>query len=899
MAAASELAHDAPPAVARPSVKGKFLFAGDEKLYVRGVTYGTFGLDSAGNEIHDIGVVERDFAAMAAHGINAVRVYTVPPVWLLDAAWRHGLRVMVGLPWEQHVDFLAERERADAIERRVRESVRACAAHPALLCFAIGNEVPAPIVRWLGARRVEAFLERLYLAVKAEDPDALVTYVNYPSTEYLRLPFVDILCFNVYLESQEGLDAYLARLHNLGGDRPVIMGEIGLDSRRNGEETQADALDWQVRSAFAAGCAGAFVFAWTDAWHRGGHEITDWDFGLTRRDRRPKPALEAVSRAFAEVPFPPEMDWPRVSVVCCSYNGHRTIRDTLAGLRALRYPDYEVIVVDDGSTADEVARIVCEYPEAHLIRTENRGLSAARNTGMQAATGEIVAYIDDDAFPDPHWLHYIGAAFRKTDFVGVGGPNIPLADDGPIADCVAHAPGGPVHVLLSDTEAEHIPGCNMAFRKSALEAIGGFDPQFRAAGDDVDLCWRLQERGGKLGFSPAALVWHHRRNSVKTYWRQQRGYGKAEAMLERKWPEKYNTAGHIPWAGRIYASYLTQALGWRNARIYHGTWGTALFQSVYQPAPSSFRSLLMMPEWYLVIFAFAALSAVGVLWEPLLLALPFLGVAIAALVTHAASSAWGLTFPSLPSSRRGRFKRYTLTTVLHIIQPLARLNGRLREGLTPWRRVAGGLAIPRSRSAVLWSERWQAPEARLHALESSLRAQRATTARGGDFDRWDLEVRGGMLGAVRLFTTVEEHGAGRQLTRIRIWPWCSGGVLWLTLLFAVLASSAVVNGAVTAAVVLGALAAIITLRPVFECARAMSATLRAIQQVQAVPMVAAPAAVAPGEREVGLTIVVEGSASGAAGDESPTGKQAPVSRWRAPLAAFRRQAPPDGARLQG
>lgn len=122
-------------------------------------------------------------------------------------------------------------------------------------------------------------------------------------------------------------------------------------------------------------------------------------------------------------------------------------------------------------------------------------------------------------------------------------------------------------------------------------------------------------------------------------------------------------------------------------------------------------------------------------------------------------------------------------------------------------------------------------------------------------------------------------------------------MLWLTLLFAVLASSAVVNGAVTAAVVLGALAAIITLRPVFECARAMSATLRAIQQVQAVPMVAAPAAVAPGEREVGLTIVVEGSASGAAGDESPTGKQAPVSRWRAPgrvqaAGAAGRSAPP-------
>src|SRR5207244_1210027 len=161
--------------------------------------------------------------------------------------------------------------------------------------------IPAPIVRWYGRRRVERFLERLYRAAKAEDPDGLVTYVNNPSTEYLQLPFVDFLCFNVYLESQQSLEAYLARLQNVAGDRPLIMAEIGLDSRRNGEEAQARTLDWQVRTAFAAGCAGAFVFAWTDEWFRGGAEVDDWCFGLTRRDRGPKPALAAVSRACREI----------------------------------------------------------------------------------------------------------------------------------------------------------------------------------------------------------------------------------------------------------------------------------------------------------------------------------------------------------------------------------------------------------------------------------------------------------------------------------------------------------------------------------------------------------------------------------------------------------------------
>ena len=295
-------------------MRGKFLFAGDEKFFVRGVTYGTFRPNAHGGE-YDRGAVERDFAEMAKHHINAVRVYTVPPRWLLDAASRHGLRVMVGLPWEQHVAFLDDQKRVSSIEERVRMAARACAGHPAILCYAIGNEIPASIVRWHGARRVERFLERLYHTVKAEDPRALVTYVNYPSTEYLQLDFVDVVCFNVYLESAEQLVPYLARLQNLAGDRPLLLAEVGLDSRRHGEAAQAAALSGRFAPAFASGCAGAFVFAWTDEWHRGGFDIDDWDFGLTTRDRQPKPALAAVrdalrrSRFRRDLPGPGSRSW--------------------------------------------------------------------------------------------------------------------------------------------------------------------------------------------------------------------------------------------------------------------------------------------------------------------------------------------------------------------------------------------------------------------------------------------------------------------------------------------------------------------------------------------------------------------------------------------------------------
>jgi hypothetical protein len=129
--------------------------------------------------------------------------------------------------------------------------------HPAVLMFALGNEIPASIVRWHGSPRVEQFIERLYHTAKEQDPSKLVTYVNYPTTEYLHLPFLDLFCFNVYLEAQTQLEAYLARLQSLAGEKPLLLTELGLDSRRNGMGNQAHTLSWQLPTAFAAGCAGA------------------------------------------------------------------------------------------------------------------------------------------------------------------------------------------------------------------------------------------------------------------------------------------------------------------------------------------------------------------------------------------------------------------------------------------------------------------------------------------------------------------------------------------------------------------------------------------------------------------------------------------------------------------
>ena len=801
---------------------GKFIQVGDDRLWVAGATYGTFAPDADGDQFGTPEAVDGDFRAMAASGVNAVRTYTVPPAWLLDAALRHGLWVMVGLPWEQHVAFLEDRGRAAAIEDRVREGVRACAGHPALLCFAIGNEIPAPVVRWHGRGPVERFLERLYRAAKDEDPGALVTYVNFPSTEYLELPFADFVCFNVYLEERDRLAVYLARLQNLAGERPLVMAEIGLDSARNGREEQARSLEWQVTTAFESGCAGTFVFAWTDEWHRGGEPIEDWDFGLTDRSRRPKPALHAVERAYSDLPFPVDMTWPSISVVVCSHNGEATLDECLAGVGALSYPRFETIVVDDGSS-DRTGEIAAAHG-ARVIRTENRGLSAARTTGAVEATGEIVAYLDDDAWPDPDWLKYVALALETTDHAGVGGPNLPVPGDGLIAGAVANAPGGPVHVLLSDTVAEHIPGCNMAYRRDRLLAIGGFDAQFRVAGDDVDVCWQLQERGWTLGFHAAAMVWHHRRGSVRAFWRQQRGYGRAEALLERKWPEKYNAPGHLTWAGRLYGRGAT-SLG--RSRVYYGIWGSGAFQPGLERPQPQLAALAAAPEWYLVVAGLAAIVALGALAPPLLLALPLLVAAAALLVVQAVRGAIAAdTGEGSPPRRLGMG---TLTTLLVLMQPAARLTGRLARGLSPWRRARlAGFGAPRRRTEAVWFERWRSFPDRLTTLEAALRSTGARVRRGGAFDRWELDARAGAVGGVRLRAVLEEHGRGRQLLRVRLSPHVPrAGRLAMALAATGLAASALAGSWMTA-LVMGSLLVLLALGAVAECGRATAAALTAL-----------------------------------------------------------------------
>lgn len=653
-----------PPATSpvRVTVDGKFFRLGEKKFYLKGVSYGPFEPNSTDGTFASREQTAHDFAQIRELGANLIRVYYVPPRWFLDVASEHGLKVLVDIPWGKHLCFLDSKKQKEDAREAVRVAARACAGHTAVFAYSIANEIPPDVVRWSGAKAVSEFIDELIAEAKAIDPDCLCTFTNYPPTEFLRPQTLDFLCFNVYLHHQQPFKNYLARLQMIADSKPLVLGEFGIDSTREGEPRKCEILSWQIETTFRAGLAGTVVFSYTDDWWRGGHVIEDWAMGLTTRDRQRKDSFRAVQKMFRLAPYFPLARYPRVSVIVASYNAERTLKACLDSLERLNYPDYEVILVDDGS-ADSTPQIAAAHPQAIYFRhAENLGLSVARNTGLSASTGEIIAYTDADCRPDPDWLYYLVGDLLDSEFDGIGGHNFLPPDDSTLAATVLVSPGGPAHVMLTDRQAEHIPGCNMAFYKWALEEIGGFDPIFRQAGDDVDVCWRLQQRGYEIGFSPGGFVWHYRRSTVHAYLKQQYGYGEAEALLVRKHPEYFNMFGGSMWRGRIYTS-SKHGIIVRPPIIYHGVFGSSWFQTLYVSQPAGLLSFFSSLEYHVLVTLPLFILSSSVHWLfPLAITSLLLSLGVCAVAGFQAE---------LPRTKRRWWSR-PMVGLLYFLQPIVR-----------------------------------------------------------------------------------------------------------------------------------------------------------------------------------------------------------------------------------
>jgi glycosyltransferase involved in cell wall biosynthesis len=749
----------------------KFFFEGERKFFVKGITYGPFKPDAEGNYLGQPEQVDVDLRMMREIGINLVRIYHAPPRWFLDRCADAGIRVLITLPWAKHIEFLRERAARKSITDAVREAVSDHASHPAVFGYLVGNEISSTMVRWLGVRRVIEFIEHLIRVGRALDPQVLFSYATYPPTEYLLPQNVDFFCFNVYLHNQREFESYLLRLQNLSEERPLILGEFGMDTARHSEEEQAEMLSWHLDSVVKCGLAGTIFFSWTDEWFTGDQEITDWAFGIVTRDRKPKKAYYILGDKIGrdQTPVPPLAlpGAPFVSVIVCSYNGGRTLAACLDSLGKLNYPRYEVILVDDGST-DDTAYIAAQSPRVRYIRQDNHGLSHARNTGAAAANGDVFAYTDSDCMADVDWLSYLISALLSGNYAGVGGANVTPPAQNWVQACVAAAPGGPNHVLLTDTIAEHIPGCNMAFYRWAFDSIGGFDVEYHKAGDDVDFCWRLQQAGSVIAFSPAAIVWHHRRLTVLAFFRQQDGYGEAESLLRFKHLIFFGPTGTAKWRGQIYG---TPRFSWFLNRpiVYHGVFGEGFFQSLYPTPQSEIANYLSSVEWFaLTIFLFG----LGI-FLPSLRIVPYLmfGGTLAVALSYMLRARIEPRFDTVHAR--------LLVMFLAFVQPLARGWSRYftwlhfkrtprsviskHEQLPPGASFAGSLG-----RRTFWSKDGRDRHYLLGAMFDLLEEEGWRYSVDTGWKDWDIQIYGNFWWSIVLQTVTEYHGPGECLTRVRL-----------------------------------------------------------------------------------------------------------------------------------
>jgi hypothetical protein len=244
------------------------------------------------------------------------------------------------------------------------------------------------------------------------------------------------------------------------------------------------------------------------------------------------------------------------------------------------------------------------------------------------------------------------------------------------------------------------------------------------------------------------------------------------------------------------------------------------------------NALLLAPEAYLAIGMLMVLVALGAAWTPLLVLAPVLAVVAGALAARSVMTATRARFPTRGLSAVETFRRRALTALLHVAQPLVRLEGRLRHGLTPWRRFSRpGRRLPVTARLERWSEEWVDPVEWVRRFEAGITAAGAVVRRGGEFDDWDIETRGGVLAGARTTTAVEEHGSGRQLVRGRCRPTFSGPALALMIVLAALAVAAALDGAPIAAIALGVAAAALALRTLAEASSALELTAEVVSGV--------------------------------------------------------------------
>ena len=234
---------------------------------------------------------------------------------------------------------------------------------------------------------------------------------------------------------------------------------------------------------------------------------------------------------------PPRDEDPTISIIVPVKNSARTVRDLMDSLMGLDYDrDKLEIVVVDGKSSDGTKKIVSDYPVL-LVDEEGRGLNGARNTGIKRSTGQIIAYTDGDCVVPPDWASSIAKNFRDPNVSFVGGPVKGYDPEGFLSTYMDETFFNAKPVFRwrreeTDLSLLNFPaGCNMAFRRSALDKVNYFDERIDYGFDDLDPVERLGSRGFKLVLDPEVSVYHQHRTSLREMLRQHFKYGRGGTLL--------------------------------------------------------------------------------------------------------------------------------------------------------------------------------------------------------------------------------------------------------------------------------------------------------------------------------------------------------------------------------
>ena len=240
-----------------------------------------------------------------------------------------------------------------------------------------------------------------------------------------------------------------------------------------------------------------------------------------------------------------ELEKPLISVVIAAYNASDTISRCIDSVLAQSYAPIELLIVDDGST-DDTPEILSNHPARSrfiVIRVENGGPSRARNLGVGRAQGDLIGFFDADCLLHPHCAEELAASLRGQRVASVGGVQRSPPDETPFGRCVQQYFEGigfvTDYVRTDDGFEEaipspHNPSCNVLYRRSVFEKVGGFD-QGLWPGEDVDLDHRVSLRGYLHLFQRRAVVEHYRPSSPAAFGRMMSSYGRAQRLLVRRY----------------------------------------------------------------------------------------------------------------------------------------------------------------------------------------------------------------------------------------------------------------------------------------------------------------------------------------------------------------------------